>query len=247
MKIDTITRFLNKELKVRSIKDDSKNGVQVRSNKEISKIGFAVDACMEVFESAKKFGCELVIVHHGLLWKNQKYRKATNERTKYLKKNRIGLYAAHLPLDLHKDYGNNSQLCKLLNITNLTRFGYHHGFGIGYKGTLEKQTINRFTRAVEKRLQTSCKTLKHGPKYIQTIGVSSGGGGFALEEAMGRLDAFLVGEISHSAYHHAKESKLNVIIAGHYATETLGVKALAKLVHDKFNIQTVFIDSPTGL
>ncbi|MFH1510464.1 MAG: Nif3-like dinuclear metal center hexameric protein [Candidatus Woesearchaeota archaeon] len=247
MKLNTITRFLNKELKVGSIKDESRNGLQVRSDKEITKIGFAVDACMETFQKAKDLGCNLLIVHHGPLWKKQKYKKATQNRIKYLKKSKISLYAAHLPLDLHKDYGNNAQICKVLDITRLTRFGYHHGFPLGYKGTVQRQTINRFTRLVEKMLQTRCKILKLGPKYIRTIGVSSGGGGFALEEAMGKLDAFLVGEISHSAFHHAKESKLNVIIAGHYKTETLGVKALAKLVHERFNIQTVFIDNPTGL
>jgi dinuclear metal center YbgI/SA1388 family protein len=247
MKIDDIVRFLNSALKVKTVKDESRNGLQVRAGKDVHKTGFAVDACIESFKKAKELSCDLLIVHHGLYWKNQKYVSATQRRANYLKNNGISLYAAHLPLDMHPKYGNNRQLCEKLGVYDLKRYARYHGFPIGYKGKVKEQELRKFVDSVDKKLHTKSKVLDFGPRQIKTIGLNSGGGGFALEEAMGKLDCFLVGEISHSAYHLAKESKLNVIVAGHYKTETLGLRALQKLLHHKFNIDTVFIDIPTGM
>ena len=108
VKVATITRFLNKELQTKKISDVSRNGLQVKSTKSVKKIGFAVDACLEVFQKAKKAKCDMLIVHHGLFWK--KYKDVNGiraNRVKYLKKNKISLYANHLPLDRHRKYGNN--------------------------------------------------------------------------------------------------------------------------------------------
>jgi dinuclear metal center YbgI/SA1388 family protein len=252
MRLNVLVRFLDKVLRIRSIKDDSKNGLQIRGKDEISKIAFSVDACMEVFVKARQLGCQMVIVHHGLYWKRQKYKKNTAKRESFLKKNRISLYAAHLPLDCHDKYGNNIELARLLGIRNPRKWARYHGFPLGYMGKtrISRETLERLIngRLVNRRLGAGCRVLAFGPKMISLLGIVSGGGGFALEEAMlHKLDCFLVGEFSHSMYHHAKEAKLNIVIAGHYATETLGVKALAKLLHHKFNIETVFIDAPTGM
>src|ERR1700687_239280 len=106
--IRNITSFLNKTLRVGKIKDASVNGLQARSRKsgEISKVGFAVDACISTFEKARRHGVELLIVHHGIKWRPQKDRDLETRRAAYLKRSNLALYAAHLPLDLHEEYGN---------------------------------------------------------------------------------------------------------------------------------------------
>jgi len=244
-----IVRFLNKELNIRKIFDTSKNGLQVKNKKRIKKVGFAVDACLSTFEKAKKAKVDLLIVHHGLKWKKNKYKELTKKREDFLNKNQIALYAAHLPLDLHSKYGNNIQLCKLLELTKIKKFGRYYGFKIGYKGQFKKPiTINKLANILNKKLKTKCMILPFGKKIIKSIGVVSGGASGVLEDAVKeKLDCFLLGEIPLNAYHRAKDYKINMIVAGHYATETLGVKALMPILKQKFNVKTVFIDIPTKL
>ncbi len=246
---DDIVKFLNKELNVKKIRDSSKNGLQVKGNHEIKKIGFAVDACLETFEKAKKEGCDMVIVHHGIYWKKSySSDKITNKRADYLRKNNISLYASHLPLDLHNKYGNNIELCRILGLKNVKKFGKYHGVPIGYQGRFDKPVnIISISKSLDKKLNTK-SVISAKKVMIRSVGVISGGGISCLEEAeYKKLDCFITGEEYHSSFHDIKESKISVILSGHYATETLGVKALIPLLKEKFNVNTVFIDAPTKL
>ncbi len=248
--LNTITRFLNKELKIRSIKDTSKNGLQVKGKTQVTKIGFAVDGCIEVFEKAKKAKCDLIVVHHGILWKGLKDPlKNTAKRKAFLQKNKMSLYGVHLPLDKHEKYGNNIELANILGLNKIKKFGRYHGTSIGYSGSLSKAMSPAQTAAILNReIKTKSKILSFGKKKVKTVGIVSGGGALALTEAIkSRLDLFITGEAPLHTYHTTKEAKMNMIIAGHYATETTGVKALMKLLKQKFNIQTIFIDIPTGM
>lgn len=247
VKLNTIVRFLNKELNTRNIPDSSRNGLQVRANSEITKVGFAVDACISTFEKAKKAKCDLIVIHHGLLWKGKKILpKLIEKRVRYLKKNKISLYASHLPLDLHPECGNNMQLAKLLNLNNIRKFGTYHKIYIGYSGKTNT-TIKALERKLNKELKTKCLTLNFGKSKVKSIGIVSGGGKDSFPEAyMKKLDCFLLGEANHRLYHQAKDLKQNVIIAGHYETETVGVKALMPVIKERFKVQTYFIDNPTG-
>lgn len=247
VKRDDIVKFLNKELTVKKIKDSSKNGLQSKGSSEVKKIGFAVDSGIEVFEKAKKENCNMLIVHHGIKWKPQK--KDISKRLNYLKKNKLSLYASHLPLDMHNKYGNNIQLCNILNLKNIKKFGEYHGEYIGFSGTFSnKKTLNEISKNLDKILSTKSKAYNFGKQKIKTIALVSGGGISALDEAIKKkIDLFITGEQSHSSYHYIKEAKINVIFAGHYATETVGVKALMPILKKKFNVETVFIDLPTGL
>jgi dinuclear metal center YbgI/SA1388 family protein len=242
-----ITLFIDKWLKIAEIEDASNNGLQVEGNKQVNKIGFAVDACMDVFEKAKEQNCDLVIVHHGLSWKDSlRYITDSNaERIKFLMKNDISLYGVHLPLDKHNELGNNIQLCKLFNVSNVKEFGEYHGDFIGFKGEFESEKIlGDFVKEVEEKLDTKCKVLDFGRSNLKTIAIVSGGAPDLIPEAAKKgVDVFLTGEGKLSAYHFAKEGNLNVIFAGHYATETLGVIALAKVIKEKFDVETVFIEN----
>jgi dinuclear metal center YbgI/SA1388 family protein len=240
-----IAGFLNTTLRVRKIKDSAVNGLQVRSRRggPIQMVGFAVDACVSTFEKASGLDVDLLIVHHGIKWRPQKDRNLERLRTAYLKKHDMALYAAHLPLDLHEEYGNNMQLCRLLEVRNPRKFGRYHGVRIGYAGTFSRaMALDEVAEKLKERLGSSCRVHRFGKDRIRSIGVVSGGGGSMLKEACeSRLDCFLVGEIDLAVYNAAREYGMNVIVAGHYATETVGVKALMPLIRDAFGVDTVFV------
>jgi len=249
MKLNTIVRFLNKELKISKIKDSSRNGLQVRAKNEIKKIGFAVDGCLSTFEKAKKANVDLLIVHHGIKWNKVRDGKLTKKRENFLKKNKISLYCAHLPLDAHPKYGNNIILSNILNLKNIKKFSVYNGSKIGYSGEFKKRaTTNKIKNIMNKKLKSKSKAFKFGKNQIKTIGIVSGSGGNGYLDAIEKkLDCFLTGEIKLSRFHLTKESKLNVIVAGHYATETVGVKALMPLLKERFGVKTVFIENKVDL
>lgn len=240
-----ISGFLNRTLRVKKIKDASVNGLQVRPRRggRIHTVGFAVDACISTFEKASGLDVDLLVVHHGIKWRPQKDRELESRRTAYLKKHNMALYAAHLPLDLHEVYGNNMQLCRLLEVREPRRFGRYHGVRIGYAGSFSKATgLDEVALKLRKRLRSPCRVHRFGEDRVRTIGIVSGGGGSMLKEACeSRLDCFLVGEIDLAVYNAAREYGMNLIVAGHYATETVGVQALMPLVRDAFGVDTVFV------
>lgn len=246
--ITLITRFLNNELDIKRVKDSSKNGLQVKGKTNVNKIGFCVDACLESFKKAKKQGCDLVIVHHGLLWKGkEKYPDLKKKRIAYLKKNNLSLYAAHLPLDKHPVYGNNMQLARLFGLKEIKPFAKHNSQFIGYYGKLNKNA-NSFVKEVNKKLQTKSVAHMFGAKKTKVVGVVSGAAPEHVVDCHNLgIDTYLTGETSHLAYNVNKELKMNVIYAGHYKTEGIGLKAIMKLLNQKFKIQCVFIDNPTRL
>jgi dinuclear metal center YbgI/SA1388 family protein len=243
--IAQVSRFLNRTLRIRSIKDASVNGLQVRSRKagEIRKVGFAVDGCLSTFEKAKKLGVELLVVHHGIFWRPQKDRDLAKARAAFLRKNNMALYAVHLPLDLHEEYGNNMQLCRLLGLQDPVKFGNYHGIKIGYAGTFKRAvSLDAAASVLNRELDTKCRVFPFGSKRLRSIGIISGGGGSLLKEASTTgLDCFLVGEIDLAVYNAAREYGMNLIVAGHYATETVGVKALMSLVRESFGVSIVFV------
>jgi len=249
--IRNITRFLNQTLRVRQIKDASVNGLQVRNRNagEIAKVGFAVDACLSTFEKAKKQGVELLVVHHGIKWRPQKDRALADMRAVFLRKNNIALYAVHLPLDLHEEYGNNMQLARFLELGRLRRFGRYHGIKIGYAGTFRTATSPAAVAAlVRSQLRSACRVFPFGKERVRSLAIISGGGGGMVNDAVNeKFDCFLVGEIDLAAYNAAKDHGVNLIVAGHYATETVGVKALMPLIGETFGVETVFIKDPKDL
>jgi dinuclear metal center YbgI/SA1388 family protein len=249
--IKNIAAFLNKELGVRAVKDSSANGLQVRSRTtgDIRKVGFAVDACISTFGMAKKQGVDLLVVHHGIKWRPQKDRALAKLREAYLKEQNLALYAAHLPLDLHAEYGNNVQLCRILGLTDVRKFGRYHGVRIGFEGAFARpMRLGDAASYLNSGLRTRCRVFRFGKDRIRRVGIISGGGGSMLKDAVLRnLDCFLVGELDLAAHNAAKDCGMNVIAAGHYKTETVGVKALMPLINETFGVETVFIEDEKDL
>jgi dinuclear metal center YbgI/SA1388 family protein len=225
--------------------------LQIRSGErgEIRKIGFAVDACISTFEKADELNVDLLVVHHGVKWRPRKDRELEALRTARLKKYNMALYAAHLPIDLHEEYGNNIGLCRMLEIREPRKFGRYNGIKIGYAGTFGRPIgLETLAMKLERGLESSCRIFRFGDGRVRSIGVVSGGGGSMLPDAVReRLDCFLVGEIDLAVYNAAKEHGMNLLVAGHYATETVGVKALMPLIRDTFGTETVFVSDPKDL
>lgn len=231
--------------------DSSLNGLQVDNDgAELGKIAFAVDACLEVFKRAADAGAGMVFVHHGFFWgKPLLVQGSHRERIKFLLDNNIALYAVHLPLDHHPQLGNNAILAEKLGIKDPQPFGVYHGRKLGYKGTLSQPlTVEEAVKRISYMGRPPLGVFPFGKKESETCAVISGGAVFGALEALEEgLDLYVTGEVSHTVYHPAMESRLNIIAGGHYSTETWGARQVMTECVNQLGIDTEFIDVPTGL
>ncbi|KYC44705.1 MAG: metal-binding protein [Candidatus Methanofastidiosum methylothiophilum] len=250
MELYALVNYMDDYLRVSEISDVSINGLQIEGKKDVKKLCLGVDSSLEIFKETSKRKADLLLVHHGLIWGGLKsIRGLVKERISYLLEKDISLYAAHLPLDMHPEVGNNIGLIKILNLLDPEPFGAYHGIKIGFKGKYEKmKSVKEISKTLEKSLPAKVESFNFGPDKIKSVGIVSGCGGSAFEDCIKEeIDLFITGEPSHTIYHIAKEAGINLIFAGHYATEKLGVMALGKNIEEKFKIKTEFIDIPTGL
>ena len=230
--------------------DSSLNGLQVEGGPRVGKIAFAVDACEQTFQSSRDQGVQMLITHHGLFWGKPLSLTGTHRaRVKLLLDSDISLYTAHLPLDFHPLIGHNTCIARGLGLEIKGPLSMESGLEIG---TLARPPapleFSEFVRRVDSLLDTSSRSLPFGPSRIEKIGIISGHGSKVLDETLSaKIDTFLTGESSHTFYHFAREFGLNVVFAGHYATEVPGLKELAARLEEKFSLDTVFIPAPTGL
>ena len=231
--------------------DSSLNGIQVsRRTREVGKVAFAVDACRETIRRAAEWGADVLFVHHGIIRKpGARLTGARYERVRLLAEKDIALYAAHLPLDMHPEVGNNIGIARRLGLAEVAPFGVYHGLTIGFKGRLpEPLDLNGLIRRLTGGDASSVRFLPFGPEAIGTVGIISGGAPSEVAQAIGEeLDAYVTGEPSHDVYHNCLESRIHAIFAGHYFTETFGVTLLAERLARETGLETRFIDVPTGL
>jgi len=250
--LSKIVSFLDSTLRVKKIEDHSINGLQFEGTHDVRKVACAVDACATSFRKAADAGAQMVLVHHGMLWDNRPiapFRGSLKKMLGVLFENDLSVYAAHLPLDLHAKYGNNALRCCLLGLRKQRRWGDYNGVKLGYWGELPREeNVAAIARKLSLNLCASPKILAYGKQRAKKIGVVSGGGGYAVQEAVELgLDLLITGEIKQHEAVVARDEGLSVIAAGHYATETLGVKAAAGLLQKNFGVKIVFVDAPTGV
>ncbi len=250
MNRDELVSFLNEYLNVSAYPDKSSNGLQVEGKEEVKRVAFAVDTTLRTIERAAKAGADMLVVHHGMIWGGLGYITGIHyKRLKALMESGINLYAAHLPLDAHPEVGNNVELLRLLGLEPKEPFGEYRGLSVGFWGSFdEPQPIENVAQVIAEKLDATVKTYEFGKREIKTVGAVSGAGAFALEEAWRRgIDLLITGEFGHADYLTAVDLPQSVLVAGHYKTETLGVKALMEVVKEKFDLDVFFIDEPTGL
>jgi dinuclear metal center YbgI/SA1388 family protein len=231
--------------------DSSLNGIQVAcSQKEVKKVVCAVDACQLSIDQARQLGADMLFVHHGIFWGRPLAVEGSHyRRVKALLDADICLYACHLPLDAHAELGNNIAIAELLGIESPQPFGFYKGSYIGYQGRLkEDASLEDLIHRMDLPAEEALSVLPFGPEKISSVAVISGGGVHDLPEAIGQgVDLYITGDTNHILYHSAAEEGINVLSAGHYWTETFGVKRVAAWLHESFGIDTQFIDIPTAL
>ncbi len=252
MKLNELDAFLKERLAIGSFPfDASLNGVQVAcSDKEIKKIGFAVDASLATIKAASERECDMLFVHHGLFWgQPQAVTGAHYERIRTLIQSDMALYACHLPLDAHPVYGNNAQMAMALGMKEYDMFGLYHGALIGVKGNLPfEMSPEEVCGLLGFSEDTGLRILPFGKEKVRSVGIISGGAGNDVSQAIDdNLDLYITGEIYHQNFHEALESHINVIAGGHYQSETYGVKAVLRMLMGELGIEGVFLPWPTTL
>jgi len=242
--ISDIIETLDALLSPGDFDDLGPNGLQVPGALEVSRVITAVSARRELSERAVALGAELVLVHHGLFWKFHPtgLTPLLAERLRPLFKHDINLAAYHLPLDAHPEVGNNALLAKALGCDERRPFGMYKGTPIGIAGTLDVTPAELVAR-VRAATDREPLLLGAGPERIRSIGIVSGSAADTLHEAAGHgLDAFLTGEPREHITAEAAELGMWFVAAGHYATETFGVRALGDLLQERFGLEHVFVD-----
>jgi dinuclear metal center YbgI/SA1388 family protein len=230
--------------------DDSLNGIQVGSKRPVELAAFAVDACAESIRRARAAGAQLLFVHHGLFWgRAARIQGSLLERIRLLLDADMALYACHLPLDKNVEVGNNAMLARAMGLKDLKAFGEYHGVEIGLRGRLDPPLLlDEIVRRVLPDGSRPLTLLPGRATEISTVAVVSGGAAMeALQALDSGIDLYVTGEPSHSVYHSVLEGGMSFLAAGHYATETWGVKAVAERLSRETSVKSLFIDLPTGL
>lgn len=227
---------------------DAHNGLQLQNGGTVTKIAAAVDLSIATAEAAAAARADFLLVHHGLFWGgNRPLVGRTYRRLNALLRANIAVYAAHLPLDVHPKLGNNAIFLAALGLTPAGRFGRYQDCDIGWWGTADL-TRDELVARVRRAVNGDVFVMPFGPSRVRRVGVVTGGAGSMIADAhAAELDAFVTGEGAHHTYFDAQEFGVTTIYAGHYATETFGVKATAELIADRFGLPWVYIDLPTGL
>lgn len=249
MDIIQIARYLDQLLDIENIKDSPRamNGLQVQNKGELRKVGLAVDACQATIAMAIERDCQMMFVHHGIFWGGlQPARGSHYDKLSAMIQANLGLYSAHLPLDMHPVLGNNRALADKIGLAHAEVFGEYEGQLIGLKGKVKRQSAEQLGQTLEQQLGAPVKVIGDGE--VESVGLVTGGAGEIISQAVqAGLDCYITGEGEHHHYHDATEGGCVLMFAGHYATETGGVKAVGKHLEQQFGLQTEFLDYPTGL
>jgi dinuclear metal center YbgI/SA1388 family protein len=251
--LQEIVRFLDAELRLTEFEDSCLNGLQVESGENVTRIAVSVDAGESVIEKSIAAQAGLLLVHHGLLWAgaNDRITGPHGRKVKRMLAAGLSLYAAHLPLDGHEALGNNFILAEKLKLSALERAVKYRTAMIGCLGRNEARLELAAYKEILDNLRGSSRNtliLPFGPSIPERVCVVSGSAAdIALQYQAVGFDTFVTGEPKQMLFHFAKEHRLNILCAGHYATETVGVEAVGALLEKKFGVQSVFIDEPTGI
>jgi dinuclear metal center YbgI/SA1388 family protein len=228
------------------------NGLQVPGCELVETVATGVSAHVELFERARGADAQLVLAHHGLFWGSgpRAIDAALARRLRVLFESDMSLLAYHLPLDAHPDVGNNALLARALGGTRLEPFAGHRGEPIGCLAELrgEGVPIAELLTRVQDATSREPLAFDYGPPLVKRIAIVTGAAADQFEEAIAAgADAFLTGEPAERVMAQAREAHVHFLAAGHYATETFGVRALGELLVERFGVRHVFLDIPNPI
>jgi len=250
-----IAAYLDQYLRIRDVPDEPNavNGLQaLNGSGRVGRIVAAVDASLATIAGTAGGYSQptLLVVHHGLFWDgNVPLTGRRYRRIRALFDGDVALYSAHIPLDVHAEVGNNHVLARRLGLADIAPFDLYRGIPLGVQGTLAPGAPREeLVARLERELGGKARLIPGGPARSQRVGIITGGAGDRIRiAAEAGLDTYVTGEGPHHTYFDATELGINAIYAGHYATETVGVKALAEHLSAQYGIPWEFHDHPTGL
>ena len=245
MRLADLVSWLDETLAARSFQDYGPNGLQVVGADEVTHLATAVSVSLDVIERAIADGAQALLVHHGLFWQGDDPVIGDLERRRLqtLFAGDLSLLAYHLPLDAHPTLGNNALLADLLGLVDRAPFGEHGGVMLGVQGALPSPApVGDVAAALGAALGSTPLVLAGGDHPVCTVGIVSGGAAKDIRQAAAAgLDAFITGEPREESAYVAAELGVHLIAAGHNATETVGVQALAAAAVERFGITTAFL------
>ncbi len=246
-----VTAHLDRRLRIREIEDypGAWNGLQIENGGAVTRVGAAVDATLCTLGMAVERGIDLLLVHHGLFWSEiRPVIGASRAKLALALRSDLALYSAHLPLDLHPEIGNSILLARALGLAEPRPFLPRFGNPLGWAGSIDPLPRPEFCALVERAVGGVVRLVPGGPERVGHVGVVTGGAGEDVAAAaVAGIDTFVTGEGPHWSYALAEECGVNLLYAGHYATETFGVRALAEETAGAFGLPWEFLDHPTGL
>jgi dinuclear metal center YbgI/SA1388 family protein len=230
------------------------NGLQLDNRKTVLGIAAAVDYSTRAIEGAIAAGANLLVVHHGMFWGGvESVVGPVYSRLRLMLDHGVAVYSSHLPLDRHPTLGNNALLAKTLELRPEKTFARHENISIGVAGSCNVETellLQRANAFAAREGGTARISHIESGRRTKTWAICTGAGASAdtLSEAIaGGIDTLVVGEGPHWTAVSAEEHGIAIIYAGHYATETLGVRALAMHLGERFALPWTFVSAPTGL
>lgn len=248
--LQNIVAFLNEELQIEKIPDydGAMNGLQLENGGDVTKVATAVDASLAVVEKAVAQGADLLIVHHGMFWQGARpLTGAFFRKIRTAMDAGLAIYSAHIPLDVHPLLGNNAVLARELGLNHDGEFFDYKGIKLGVCGD-DSRSLGALRDDLSIVVGGPVLVCGDDSAKVGKVGLVTGGAGSEVEQvAKAGIKTFITGEGPHWSFPLAEELGLHVLLAGHYATETFGVKALGDLLADNFKIKTIFIDHPSGL
>ena len=247
--LQDVVAYLDDYLRVDQTPDypSALNGLQVEADGPVTQFAVAVDASETVIHAVKDWA-DLLIVHHGLFWGGLRpLTGPLHRKIKTLVESNTALYSVHLPLDRHAEIGNAAVLARELGMKALEPFGAFKDISIGWKGRLHSP-VEELKGRLGDLLDGEIRVLPGGPDPVQTVAIVTGSGAsFLGEAAASGVDLLITGEAQHHHVIESAELGVTTLLGGHYATETFGVKQISPLLRDRFDIEGLFIDAPTGM
>ncbi len=247
MRRDDLVQYLDDLLGIDLISDFGPQGLQIEGRTDVNKVAVGVDTAHATIDGALAARADMLIVHHGIFWgPPQRIAGAFGRKVRRFLETDLNLYAAHLALDLHPTIGNNAELCRLLDLQAVDTYFSFKGKDVGIIAEpMVPVSFADLTAKFTAALQAPLKIDASGPRQVQRLAICSGDAVRSLEEALARgCDTLVTGELDYTMVHAPSELGMNVLYGGHYATETLGVQALARHLEEQFDLPWVFVDVP---
>lgn len=238
-----LVEYLNNYLEIDKYDDIAYNGLQVNNSKNITKIATAVSASLEVIEKAAEIQAQMLICHHGIFCKKDTHPLTgiVYKKIKLLMEHNIALACYHLPLDGHKEIGNNYKAGQELGLKNIQPFGRYSGIPIGIIGEISPISFENFKNNVEKYYERHAEYVQIKDTISRVALISGAAEKKIVEAAQAGADCFITGRTDEQIWDQAHENNISFLSLGHYSTETVGSKALAQHLEKELNITTIFI------